>query len=434
MERNRTQTSTFFVEGMCCADEEFTIRKKLSHLDGVDSCAFNLVAQKLTVLHRREDAEIVKALREVGFKSRLASASIGHPSEKSHVQLFSTAISGVFALLGEVLFHLGFSSNITILIFIAAIVIGGWRIALKGLKAARTFALDMNFLMTVAVIGAMAISQWEEAAVVTFLFALALLLESYSMERTRKAIRSLMELSPTTARVLRNNNETEVPVERVSIGEHILIKPGERLPLDGEVVGGSSSVNQAPITGESMPVEKQVGDAVYAGSINEKGTLEVRVTKRAQDTTLAHIIHLVEEAQSKRAPSQTFVERFSRIYTPAVIGLAVLISLVPPLFFGQPFEAWFYRSLVLLVIACPCALVISTPVTIVSGLTNAARKGILIKGGAHLENAGALKVIAFDKTGTLTFGVPAVTDVISLNDLSREEIVAIAAAIESRSE
>ncbi len=435
MNQDRPRTSTFFVEGMCCADEEFTIRKKLGHLGGVDSCTFNLVAQKLTVTHRREDAEVLKALQEVGFKPRLAFEGLRKaPQGKSRTQLFSTAISGVLTVLGVVLSHLEVPSSISIPIFVAAVLIAGWRITLKGLKAARTFAFDMNFLMSIAVIGAMAIGQWKEAAVVTFLFALALQLESYSMEKTRKAIRSLMELSPTTARVKRNGTETEVPVENISVGEHILIKPGERIPLDGEVVTGSSFVNQAQITGEPISVEKQAGDAVYAGSINEKGSLEAKVTKLAQDTTLAHIIHLVEEAQSKRAPSQTFVDRFARVYTPAVIALAVLLTVVPPVLLAQPFEIWFYRALVLLVIACPCALVISTPVTIVSGLTNAARNGILIKGGAHLENAGALKVVAFDKTGTLTYGVPTVTDVVSLNRLSRNEIVATAAAIESHSE
>jgi Cd2+/Zn2+-exporting ATPase len=433
MEKKQPKTSTFFVEGMCCADEELTIRKKLTHLSGVKSCSFNLVAQKLTVEHEMGEAEIVRALREVGFKAREAAERIpGMKVGKGRGRLLSIVVCGALTISGVVLHRLGFP--FTVPIFLLAIALGGWRIALKGLKAVRTFAFDMNFLMTVAVVGAMAIRQWEEAAVVTFLFALALHLESYTMEKTRNAIRSLIQLSPSVARVRRNDRETEVPAEEVSIGEHIVIRPGEKIPLDGEVVAGKSYVNQAPITGESIPAEKNVGAAVYAGSINEKGTLEVMVTKRAEDTTLARIIHLVEEAQGSRAPSQTFVERFSQIYSPAVIGLAVLLSVVPPLLFSQPFEEWFYRSLVLLVIACPCALVISTPVTIVSGLTNAARNGILIKGGAHLEMAGSLKVIAFDKTGTLTFGVPSVTDVISLNTLSQKDIVSLAAALETYSE
>ncbi len=420
---------------MCCADEEFTIRKKLGSLDGVDSCAFNLVAQKLTVTHRAGDEQIMKALRSVGFKPRIASVALQVPGRRrSHAQLYSTIISGLLTLLGGVLLYLKVSPAVTEALFAVAILLCGWRIGLKGLRAVRTFAFDMNFLMTLAVVGALAIGRWEEAAVVTVLFAFALQLESYSMEKTRNAIGSLMELSPLTARVRRNNSEIEEPLDKVSVGEHVLIKPGERIPLDGEVISGSSYVNQAPITGESVPVERGIGAQVFAGSINGKGSLVIRVTKLAQDTTLAHIIHLIEEAQSRRAPSQSFVDRFSRIYTPAVIGIAVVLSLIPPLLFAQPFEVWFYRSLVLLVIACPCALVLSTPVTIVSGLTNAARNGILIKGGAHLENAGALKVLAFDKTGTLTLGVPAVTDVIPLDALSRSEIAALAAAMESHSE
>lgn len=435
MDLKKNHTTTFFIEGMCCADEEFTIRRKLSGLEGVDSCAFNLVAQKLTVTHRRDDADILKALRDIGFKPRLAleglTARITRPNRG---RLVAVATAGVLTLVGEVLYHLGSSPIVTVPIFLGAVILGGWRIALKGFRAARTFAFDMNFLMTVAVIGAMTIGEWSEAAAVTFLFALALLLESYSMEKARNAIRSLMEVSPSVACVKRDGHEVELPVEKVLIGDHLIIKPGERIPLDGTVVGGSSYVNQALITGESIPVEKRIGDPVYAGSINEKGSLEVRVTKLAGDTTLARIIHLVEEAQARRAPSQTFVERFARVYTPAVIALAILVAVIPPVFFAQPFAEWFYRALVLLVIACPCALVISTPVTIVSGLTNAARNGILIKGGVHLENAGALKVIAFDKTGTLTYGFPTVTDVIPLNTLSEKEIVTFAAALESRSE
>lgn len=435
MDLKKPHTTAFFVEGMCCADEEFTIRRKLSALEGVDSCAFNLVAQKLTVTHRRDDAEILKALRDVGFQPRLALEGLrARTTKPNRGRLVAVATAGVLTLIGEVLYHLGYPPVVTVPVFLGAVLIGGWRIALKGLKAARTFAFDMNFLMTVAVIGAMTIGEWEEAAAVTFLFALALWLESYSMEKTRNAIRSLMELSPTTAWVRRDGREVELPVGEVVIGDHLIIKPGERIPLDGAVVGGSSYVNQAPITGESIPVEKRIGDPVYAGSINERGSLEISVTKLAADTTLARIIHLVEEAQGRRAPSQTFVDRFARVYTPAVIVLALLVAVIPPVFFAQPFAEWFYRALVLLVIACPCALVISTPVTIVSALTNAARNGILVKGGTHLENAGGLKVIAFDKTGTLTYGLPTVTDVIPVDTLPEKEIVALAASMESRSE
>jgi len=258
------------------------------------------------------------------------------------------------------------------------------------------------------------------------------------MERARSAIRPLMQLTPNEAlRLVRENGEPRqerVPVTELAVGDHILVRPGERVPMDGEVISGESAVNQSAITGESLPVDVSAGSQVYAGSINGSGALEVRVTRLAQDTTIARIIRLVAEAQEQRAPSQRFVDAFARRYTPAVIALAAAIAVIPPLFFGAPFLTWFYRALVLLVIACPCALVISTPVSIVSALAAAARHGVLIKGGAYLEAAGNLKAIAFDKTGTLTQGRPTVTDVIPFNGLSADELLALAASVESASE
>ncbi len=292
----------------------------------------------------------------------------------------------------------------------------------------------MNFLMTVAAIGAAAIGEWGEGASAMFLFAVAQLLESYSMDRACNAIKALMDLSPTEATVRRNGREETVPVAEVAVGETIVIRPGQKIPLDGEVIAGRSAVNQAPITGESIPVDKEPGAEVFAGSINEQGALDVRVTKLVEDTTLARIIHAVEEAQATRAPSQSFVDRFSRIYTPAVVLLAVLIFIFPPLLGLGAWGEWFYRALAMLVIACPCALVISTPVSIVSGLAGAAKGGVLIKGGAHLENDGGITAVAFDKTGTLTEGRPSVTDVLSLNGLDEAGVLRLAAAIEQGSE
>ncbi|MBI4427507.1 MAG: heavy metal translocating P-type ATPase, partial [Ignavibacteriales bacterium] len=262
----------------------------------------------------------------------------------------------------------------------------------------------------------------------------SLLLESLSIDRTRNAIHSLMKLSPSTATVKRGKTEIVVHVESVDVGDVLVLRPGERIPLDGEVLHGFSTVDQSAITGESVPITKKTGDAVFAGSLNQRGTLEIRATKPASDSTIARIVHLVEEAESQRAPSQTFVEKFAGVYTPAVFLLAIGIGLVPPLLFQQPFGEWFYRALVLLVIACPCALVISTPVTIVSALTNAARNGLLIKGGKYLERLAAIDAVAFDKTGTLTKGHVAVVDVISLDTLSAREITRIAAAVELKSE
>ncbi len=295
-------------------------------------------------------------------------------------------------------------------------------------------SLDINVLMLVAVIGAMIIGEWSEGATVTFLFAFAQILEARSMDRARNAIRALMDLTPPEAVVRRDGHETRVRVDDVRLGEILLVKPGEKIPLDGVVVSGTSPVNQAPITGESLPVEKSAGDDVFAGTINGYGALDIRVTHLRQDTTLARIIALVELAQSQRAPSQAFVERFARYYTPAVIALAIGIAVVPPFLLGQPFGTWFYRALVLLVISCPCALVISTPVSVVSAIAAAARRGVLIKGGVHLERIGAIRCVAFDKTGTLTKGAPHVVEVIPLNETAIDEILEIAAGLEARSE
>jgi Cd2+/Zn2+-exporting ATPase len=288
--------------------------------------------------------------------------------------------------------------------------------------------------MLVAVIGAMFIGEWSEGATVTFLFAFAQILEARSMDRARNAIRALMDLTPPEAVVRRGGQEARVGVDDVRIADILLVRPGEKIPLDGVVVAGTSPVNQAPITGESLPVEKSAGDDVFAGTINGYGALDIRVTHLRQDTTLARIIALVELAQAQRAPTQAFVERFARYYTPAVIALAIGIAVVPPFVLGQPLDTWFYRALVLLVISCPCALVISTPVSVVSAIATAARRGVLIKGGVHLERVGAVRCVAFDKTGTLTKGVPHVVEVIPLNETAIDEILEIAAGLEARSE
>ena len=318
--------------------------------------------------------------------------------------------------------------------FLVAIVSGGWFIAPKALAAARRFAPDMNLLMTIAVLGATSIGEWSEGAAVAFLFSLSELLESFSVSRARQAIQSLLKLAPETAQLKSGDVFNEVSVEKVAVGGIIAVKSGARIPLDGTVMSGTSSVDQAPITGESMPVGKKQSDQVFAGTINGEGSLEVRVTKGYSDTTLAKIIHLVEEAQSQKALSQRFVDVFARYYTPAVMALALLVFLIPPVIAGAAWGVWFYRALVLLVIACPCALVISTPVSIVSGLTSMARRGVLIKGGAFLEAIGQLKALAVDKTGTVTEGHPRVTRIVSINSTDEPEIARIAAAIDTHSD
>jgi Cd2+/Zn2+-exporting ATPase len=292
----------------------------------------------------------------------------------------------------------------------------------------------MNLLMTVAVLGAVAIGEWFEAATVSFLFALSLTLESWSVGRARRAIAALLNLAPPTARVLQpDGSEAAVLVAEVRPGDHFIVPAGERIPLDGHVTEGASAVNQAPITGESVPVEKRSGAEVFAGTINGDGTLTVEATKTAEDSTLARIIHMVEEAHACRAPSEQWVERFARVYTPAVMVLALLVFLLPPVVLGQAWDEWFYRALVLLVIACPCALVISTPVSIVASLASAARAGVLVKGGAFIELPAYLQAIAMDKTGTITRGEPEVVQVIPLGSHTEAELMARAAALEARS-
>lgn len=434
---DKRQRSTLIVKGMDCADESRLIEAQLKKMDGIYEIKFNLIANKLILEHDVPLQQIRYTLKELGFEAELADhAKRKQPQSfwQKHKMLLLTIISGLFATVGTVCHYFGSPDSLTLPLFLIAVISGGFYIVNKGIKEARNRTLGMNFLMTIAVIGAMFIGEWSEAAIVIFLFALAQLLESYSIDRARRSIQSLMELAPNIALLKTEQDDQSVPVEEVNIGDTIIIKPGERIPLDGVVSSGNSSVNQAPITGESLPVKKSTDDKVFAGTINGKGTLEVKVMKKSQDSTLSRIIHLVEEAQAQKAPSQNFAEKFARYYTPIVVTFAILLAVIPPLLIGGQFMDWLYRALVLLVISCPCALVISTPVTIVSGLTNAARNGILIKGGAYLENFGHLKALAFDKTGTLTMGSPQVQNIIAMNHHNETELLTIAASIESRSE
>ncbi|WP_395400957.1 heavy metal translocating P-type ATPase [Pseudoduganella sp. UC29_106] len=316
-----------------------------------------------------------------------------------------------------------------------AIASGGIDTLRKGWIALRHFSLNMNFLMSLAVIGAAAIGQWPEAAVVIFLFAVAEMIEALSLDRARNAIKQLMAMTPDTATVQEMDGTwIEKPASQVSIGALVRVQPGQRIALDGVVTRGQTTVNQAPITGESMPVAKQPDDAVFAGTVNEHGEIEYRVSAAQGDSTLARIVRSVEQAQGDRAPTQRFVDEFARYYIPAVVALAVLVALVVPFVLGVPFRPWLYKALVLLVIACPCALVISTPVTVVSALAAAARHGILIKGGAYLEQGRKLKVVALDKAGTITLGLPSVTDVRVLDSGDEATPLRLAASFAMRSD
>jgi Cd2+/Zn2+-exporting ATPase len=432
--------TTLRVAGMDCPDEIAAIERVLKPLAGVGDIKVNLMAGTATIVHdQRITAEqLIHAIGTAGLKASTIDdndAEDEYSGGASRLHLILVSVSGVFTGIALLFpWPKVFAPSGKAAAAAVAILAGGWFIFPKAIRALRHLSLDMNVLMSVAVIGAACIGEWTEAAAVVFLFALSELLEGFSVGRARRAIQSLLELTPDTALVKRGDQIQEVRVEEVKVEETLIVKSGARVPLDGVVTSGESAINQAPITGESMPVEKKSGDTVFAGTINGEGSLEVKVTKGSTDTTLARIIKLVGEAQGQKAPSQRFVDRFAKIYTPAVFVVAILILLSGPLIFNGAWLEWTYRALVLLVIACPCALVISTPVSIVSGLTAMARRGVLIKGGVFLEEIGKLKALAVDKTGTITEGKPRVQQVIPWNGNSVEEILRIAAAIDTHSQ
>lgn len=430
-----SQHAVFDVEGMDCADEVRLIEGRLGNLPGVTKLAFDLVGRRLTVEGEITAPEIERAVAQAGMRARLVGAIRPEATWwERRGRLVLTASSGLLWLASLAAEQLAGQRTAAAVLAVAAIVAGGWYIIPRGVRAATNRALDMNFLMSVAAIGAVLIGSYEEGASAMFLFGVAQLLETFSMDRARRAVKALMELAPAEATVLRDGGEVRIPVDQVVVSETVVVRPGEKIPVDGVVLSGRSGVDQAPITGESMPVDKEPGAEVFAGSLNGEGALEVRSSKPAADTTLARIIHAVDEAQATHAPAQAFVDRFARVYTPAVVALALLVLLVPPLLGWGTWGTWIYRALALLVVACPCALVISTPVTIVSALAGAARRGILIKGGVHLEAAGRARVVALDKTGTLTEGRPEVVEVAAIGDGDADEVLTLAAAAEARSQ
>jgi Zn2+/Cd2+-exporting ATPase len=443
------------VRGLDCAEEVAVLKQAVGPLVGGE-VAFDVLNGRMTVAaneHEVADEAILKAVAATGMNAVAWTPHAKTDDTDNHrrQQVVFTAASGIALLVGFG-FHVALAGGFTsawrllgshasasmplpeIAAYLAAALLGGRFVVVKAWSAARNLRPDMHLLMTVAVVGAMAIGEWFEAATVSFLFALSLTLESWSVGRARRAIAALLDLAPPTAHVLRpDGSEAAVPVAEVRPGDRFIVPAGERIPLDGRVTEGTSAVNQAPITGESVSVEKQPGAEIFAGTVNGDGTLTVEATKSAEDTTLARIIHMVEEAHARCAPSEQWVERFARVYTPAVMALAFLMFLLPPIVLGQAWNEWFYRALVLLVIACPCALVISTPVSIVASLASAARAGVLVKGGAFIELPARVRAIAMDKTGTITRAEAEIVQVIPLGSHTEAELISRAAALEARS-
>ncbi|MCM3626142.1 cadmium-translocating P-type ATPase [Paenibacillus glycanilyticus] len=423
----------YIIHGMDCGSCALTIENHLKSQPAVKQVSVNFSSGKMTIEHDGSVEEIIKEVSKAGYTASLVSRKQPVEAKKDKSGTNRVVLSGVLLLFGFIGSYTGVSEALMNVLYAAAILIGGYKPARSAYYAVKSRSLDMNVLMTAAVLGAAAIGEWLEGATVVWLFALGNVLQERSIEKTRNSIRSLIDLTPPEAWVKSGQHLLRKPVEQISVGHVIVVKPGDRIPLDGEVISGESSINQAPITGESIPVDKQPGDLVYAGTINEHGSLEIKVTKLVEDITISKIIHLVEEAQEQKAPTEVFADKFARIYTPIIFILALGVMLFPPLLFEASWNDWLYRGLELLVVACPCALVISTPVAIVSAIGNAARNGILIKGGAFLEVAGRMTAIAFDKTGTLTEGKVSVSQVIPAGITTETELLSIAFTLEEYS-
>lgn len=428
------EMKAYRVQGFTCTNCAAIFENNVKELPGVKDAKVNFGASKVYVQGNAtiEELEKAGAFENLKIRDEKEQKAEREPfwKQKENIKVYISAVLLVISwFLGE---QLGEEHILPTIGYAASILIGGYSLFIKGLKNLSRLNFDMNTLMTIAIIGAAIIGEWGEGATVVILFAISEALERYSMDKARQSIESLMDIAPKEALIRRGNEEITVHVDDIQVGDIMIVKPGQKLAMDGVVVKGTSTLNQAAITGESVPVTKTIDDEVFAGTLNEEGLLEVKVTKRVEDTTISKIIHLVEEAQAERAPSQAFVDKFAKYYTPAIVILALLIAVIPPLF-GGDWSEWIYQGLAVLVVGCPCALVVSTPVAVVTAIGNAAKNGVLIKGGIHLEETGHLKAIAFDKTGTLTKGVPAVTDLVAFNG-NENELLAITAAIEKGSQ
>ncbi|MGX8791849.1 heavy metal translocating P-type ATPase [Oceanobacillus oncorhynchi] len=431
----KQDVKAYRVQGFSCAGCAKTFENNVKKIQGVEDAEVNFGASKVYVKGQITIEELEKAGSFENLKVRdEKEQKVDHEpfwKQKENIKVYISAILLLVSwFLGK---QLGEENFLPTIGYALSILIGGYTLFIKGLRNLSRLQFDMNTLMTIAIIGAAIIGEWMEGATVVILFAISEALERYSMDKARQSIESLMDIAPKEALIRRGNQEMSIHVDDIEIDDMMIVKPGQKLAMDGTVLKGTSTLNQAAITGESVPVTKTVDDEVFAGTLNEEGLLEISVTKRVEDTTLSKIIHLVEEAQAERAPSQAFVDKFAKYYTPAIVILAILIAVIPPLFIGGDWNTWVYQGLAALVVGCPCALVVSTPVAVVTAIGNAAKNGVLIKGGVYLEETGNLKVIAFDKTGTLTRGVPTVTDVVTYSR-SEDELITITAAIEKGSQ
>lgn len=428
-----TSSKTYRVEGLSCTNCAAKFEKNVKSIEGVTDAKVNFGAGKIKV----EGTSSIQEIKSAGAFENLIIQDEGN-QEPEEVQKESFLKRNWTLVISVILIAIAFyfrstageNDIITKSLFISAIVIGGFSLFTEGIKDLLKLNFSMEVLMTVAIIGASIIGEWAEGSIVVILFAVSEALERFSMDKARQSIRSLMDIAPKEALIRRGNKEKMINVSDIQIGDIMIIKPGQKIAMDGVVIKGHSAVNQAAITGESVPVEKQINDEIFAGTLNEEGILEVEVTKHVNDTTIAKIIHLVEEAQGERAPAQAFVDKFAKYYTPSIMAISALIIIIPPLLFGGDWNTWLYQGLSLLVVGCPCSLVISTPVSIVSAIGNSAKNGVLVKGGIYLEEIGGLKAIAFDKTGTLTKGTPSVTDFI-VSDIKQEnQYLSIISALE----
>lgn len=433
-----TTNQQYRLENLSCASCAAKFERNVREIATVEDVQLNFGAAKLTVVGEAtvEQLEAAGAFDGIKVKSINDRRKTAIPFYKRKENILA-AISLLFVIAAVLTASFTAENSLPVVaLYIGAIVVGGTSIFITGFKNLMRFEFDMKTLMTIAIIGAAIIGEWQEAAVVVFLFAVSEALEAYSMNKARQSIETLMDIAPPVALIKRahgnHSQEIEMPTEDVKIGDILIVKPGQKIAMDGVVINGTSSVNQASITGESIPVHKAVDDEVFAGTLNEEGALEVKVTKLVHDTTIAKIIHLVEEAQAEKAPSQKFVDRFAKYYTPAIIVVAILVAVIPSLVTGHWLE-WIYQGLAVLVVGCPCALVVSTPVAIVTAIGNAARHGVLIKGGVYLEELGHINAVAFDKTGTLTKGTPEVTAIITAN-ITEQELLALVGAVEKKSQ